>query len=86
MKIEGNAKLLSIYIGESDHYHHRPLYQALVEKLREQGLAGATVLRGIEGSGRAAASIQRPSSGSRRTSRWSWRWSTGRSASAPPFP
>jgi uncharacterized protein len=54
MQIEGDAKLLSIYIGESDHYHHRPLYQALVEKLREQGLAGATVLRGIEGFGKSS--------------------------------
>lgn len=54
MKIEGKAKLLSIYIGESDHHHHRPLYQVLVERLREQGLAGATVLRGIEGFGKSS--------------------------------
>lgn len=54
MKIEGTAKLLTIYIGESDHHQHRPLYQALVEKLREQGLAGATVMRGIEGFGKSS--------------------------------
>ncbi len=52
MKIEGRAKVLSIYVGESDHVHHRPLYQVIVEKMREQGLAGATVMRGIEGYGR----------------------------------
>lgn len=54
MKIEGVAKLLSIYVGESDHYHHRPLYQVLVERLRERGLAGTTVLRGIEGFGKSS--------------------------------
>ncbi len=52
MKIEGKAKVLSIYIGEGDHLHHRPLYQVIVEKLRESALAGATVMRGIEGYGR----------------------------------
>jgi len=51
MKIEGKAKLLSVYIGEKDRYHHRPLYQAIVETLRENGVAGATVIRGIEGYG-----------------------------------
>lgn len=51
MKIEGKGKLLRIYIGESDKHGHRPLYQAIVEMLRTEGLAGATVLRGIEGFG-----------------------------------
>ena len=51
MKIEGEGKLLRIFIGESDKYHHKPLYQAIVEMLREEGLAGSTVLRGIEGFG-----------------------------------
>ncbi len=54
MKIEGKAKLLSIYIGEQDHFLHRPLYQVIVERLREKGLAGATVLRGIEGYGKSS--------------------------------
>jgi PII-like signaling protein len=54
MKIEGKAKILTIYLGESDRWHHRPLYQALVEKLREHGVAGATVLRGIEGFGKGS--------------------------------
>jgi len=51
MKIEGTGLLARIYIGESDQFHGRPLYQAIVEFLRERGLAGATVLRGIEGFG-----------------------------------
>ena len=54
MKIEGQGLLLRIYIGESDTWHGRPLYQAIVEHLRERGLAGATVLRGIEGFGAKA--------------------------------
>ncbi len=51
MKLEGQGKLLRIFIGESDHWHGKPLYAAIVERLREQGLAGATVIRGIEGFG-----------------------------------
>jgi PII-like signaling protein len=54
VKIEGRAKMLTIYIGEADHFHHRPLYQVLVERLSEEGVAGATVLRGIEGYGKAS--------------------------------
>ncbi|HSL25503.1 MAG TPA: DUF190 domain-containing protein [Acidimicrobiia bacterium] len=49
-----DARLLRIFIGESDSHHGRPLYQAIVETLREQGLAGATVLRGIEGFGKSS--------------------------------
>jgi PII-like signaling protein len=51
MELEGRALLVRIYIGESDTWKGRPLYQAIVERLRERGLAGATVLRGIEGFG-----------------------------------
>jgi len=51
MKIEGEGKLLRIFIGESDTWHGKPLYQAIVERVREEGLAGATVIRGIEGFG-----------------------------------
>jgi len=54
MKIDGPALLARIYIGESDHYDGEPLYEAIVKLLRERGVAGATVLRGIEGYGRAA--------------------------------
>ena len=45
------AFLLRIFIGESDHWHGKPLHLALVQKAREEGLAGATVLRGMEGFG-----------------------------------
>ena len=51
MKIEGRGKLLRIYVGESDTWHGKPLYQAIVERVRAEGLAGATVIRGIEGFG-----------------------------------
>src|SRR5436190_4331872 len=51
MKIEGEGKLLRIFIGESDTWHGRPLYEAIVRRVREAGLAGATVIRGIEGFG-----------------------------------
>src|SRR5438093_11668876 len=43
--------LLRIYIGESDRWQHRPVYEAIVLKAREAGLAGATVLRGPIGFG-----------------------------------
>ena len=51
MRMEGEGKLLRIFIGESDRWHGKPLYEAIVERVRSEGLAGATVLRGIEGFG-----------------------------------
>jgi len=51
---ESDNRLLRIFIGESDTYEGRPLYQAIVEVLRRAGLAGATVLRGIEGFGKSS--------------------------------
>jgi hypothetical protein len=51
MKIAGDGKLLRIFVGESDQCQGRPLYEAIVLKARELGLAGATVWRGIEGYG-----------------------------------
>lgn len=51
MKLPAEAELLRIFIGESDRYHGRPLYEALVEDARRRGLAGATVLRGTLGFG-----------------------------------
>ena len=54
MKIEGTGLLVRIYIGEADTWHGRQLYEAIVHLLRERGLAGATVLRGIEGFGAKA--------------------------------
>lgn len=54
MKIDGAALRLRIYVGEANLWHGRPLYQAIVERVRARGLAGATVLRGIEGFGARA--------------------------------
>jgi uncharacterized protein len=54
MDLTGTSVLLRIYIGESDRSGAKPLYQAIVERLRERGVAGATVLRGIEGFGAQA--------------------------------
>jgi len=46
-----DGKLLRIFIGEDDRHEGRPLYEWIVRKARERGLAGATVLRGLEGFG-----------------------------------
>ena len=51
MQIPHDSVLLRIFIGESDRWHHQPLYQAIVLKAREMHLAGATVLRGPIGFG-----------------------------------
>jgi PII-like signaling protein len=51
MRLEGEGKLLRIFIGETDRWHGKPLYEAIVELARHEGMAGATVLRGIEGFG-----------------------------------
>lgn len=51
MKLEGDGTLLRIFLGELDKWHHQPLYEAIVLKARELGLAGATVLRGPMGYG-----------------------------------
>lgn len=45
------ARRLRVYIGESSHAQHQPLYHVIVTKAREMGLAGATVIRGVEGFG-----------------------------------
>lgn len=51
--------LLRIFLGESDRHEGKPLYEAIVLKAREAGLAGATVLRGPMGYGATAESTQR---------------------------
>ncbi len=51
MKLEGKARMLRIHFGENDKFENRPLYRAIVEKCKELDIAGATVLRGIEGYG-----------------------------------
>jgi PII-like signaling protein len=52
--IPREGKLLRIFIGESDRHGGRPAYEAIVELARRQGLAGATVVRGIEGFGQSS--------------------------------
>ncbi|NJE04654.1 DUF190 domain-containing protein [Thermococcus sp. M36] len=47
-----NTLRLKIYLGENDRFEGKPLYKAIVEKLREMGIAGATVYRGIYGFGK----------------------------------
>jgi hypothetical protein len=51
MKLPEEGYLLRIFIGEADKHEGKPLYEWLVLKAREQGLAGATVLRGVMGFG-----------------------------------
>lgn len=51
MILPKEGKLLRIFIGENDKYEGRPLYEWIVHKARERELAGATVLRGLEGFG-----------------------------------
>src|SRR6266498_185210 len=54
MHIPHEAVLLRIFLGESDRWHHKPLYEAIVLKAREMHLAGATVLRGPMGFGKSS--------------------------------
>jgi uncharacterized protein len=54
MQIPHEAVLLRIYIGESDRWEHKPLYEAIVLRARELHLAGATVLRGPMGFGKSS--------------------------------
>jgi PII-like signaling protein len=51
VRLSGEGTLLRVFVGESDTWHGKPLYQAIVQRLRAEGLAGATVIRGIEGFG-----------------------------------
>jgi len=51
VRVAGGGKRLTIFCGESDRYGHRSLATAIVERARDEGLAGSTVLRGIEGFG-----------------------------------
>lgn len=54
MQIPKDAMLLRIFLGESDRHEHKPLYEAIVLKAREAGLAGATVIRGPMGFGHSS--------------------------------
>lgn len=49
--LDGEQILVRIFIGESDRWHHQPLATALVERLRKEGFAGATVFHGVAGFG-----------------------------------
>jgi PII-like signaling protein len=51
MKLEGPALRLTIFVGEDNHWHHKPRYTEIVHRAHAAGLAGASVLRGIEGYG-----------------------------------
>jgi PII-like signaling protein len=50
-RFEGDRTLMRVHIGESDRWHGKPLYQAIIELLRREGMYGATVLRGVGGYG-----------------------------------
>jgi CBS-domain-containing membrane protein len=63
---QGKAQVLTIYLGESDQWHGAPLYVAIVQFLREQGCAGATVTRAVAGYG----------AGSRLHESGGWQWSS----------
>jgi uncharacterized protein len=54
MEVPRDSLLLRIFIGESDRFEHKPLYEAIVLKAREMHLAGATVLRGPMGFGKSS--------------------------------
>jgi PII-like signaling protein len=54
MKVSEEGQILRIFIGESDKWKGKPLYEAIVLKAREMGLAGATMLRGLMGYGAAS--------------------------------
>ncbi|MGW4958310.1 DUF190 domain-containing protein [Nonomuraea sp. NPDC004186] len=51
MKLQGSALRLTVFVGDSDTWHHRPLYHEIVHRAHVAGLAGASVFRGMEGYG-----------------------------------
>ncbi len=51
MRLAGRALRLTVFVGESDRWHHRPLYTEIVHRAHAAGLAGASVFRGVEGFG-----------------------------------
>jgi PII-like signaling protein len=54
MKLEESATRLTIFVGADDRWHHKPLYTEIVHRAHESGLAGASVLHGLEGYGASA--------------------------------
>jgi hypothetical protein len=55
MRLTGRALRLTIFVDVDDIWHHKPLYHEIVHRAHKAGLAGATVLRGIEGYGASSA-------------------------------
>ncbi|MGH3377525.1 MAG: DUF190 domain-containing protein [Actinoallomurus sp.] len=51
MRLHGRARRLTIFIGDTDQHHHRPLYSEIVHRAHAHGLAGASVFHGVEGYG-----------------------------------
>ncbi len=62
----GRAKQVTIFIGETDQYHHQAMYMTIIEMLRREGCSGATATRGVAGFGASSmihtAAIHRPDS------------------------
>ena len=59
MGLSGSVKKLSAYIGDADTYDNGPLYEAMLERARVQGCAGATVLRGVAGYGATSRKVEK---------------------------
>lgn len=54
MSLSGSATRMTIFIGETDQWHHHPIYTEIVHRAHDAGLAGASVMRGIEGFGKSS--------------------------------
>ena len=52
MKVEGEARQVTVYLNSTDQWHGRPLYSAIVRLCQDKGIAGATVSRGVMGFGK----------------------------------
>ena len=52
--LDGEQQLVRIFFGDADKHHHTPLHRALLERLRREGFAGATVMKGVAGFGAAS--------------------------------